>query len=113
VPEGDARDVWEIALAVSDPAQLASLREWLGDQPGVQTTVVPGVPGPGEQGGLDALSMLVGSGGLIAALRVLPEFIRSRRSGFRVEATVRGEKIVMDAENVEQVLPILDRILRD
>jgi membrane-associated two-gene conflict system component 1 (EACC1) len=103
----------EVELAVSDPAQLSSLRDWLRGQPDVSVAVTPGTPGPGEQGALDVLTVLAGSSGLVAAIKVLPEFIRSRRSGFRIEATVRGEKLVLDATNVDEVLPVLERLLGD
>jgi hypothetical protein len=101
----------EVEVAVSDPAQLPSLRDWLRGQQGVEVAVTPGVPGAGEQGALDVLTVLAGSGGLVAAIRVLPEFIRSRRSGFRIETTVRGEKLILDATNVDDVLPVLERLL--
>jgi hypothetical protein len=59
------------------------------------------------------LSVLVGSGGAVAAIRVLPDFIRSRRSGFRIETTVKGQPFVLDATNMDEVLPILERLLGD
>ena len=73
----------------------------------------PGVPGAGEQGALDVLTVLAAGGGLVSAIKVLPEFIRSRRSGFRIETTVRGEKLVLEASNVDDLLPVLERLLRD
>ncbi|MFD8006644.1 effector-associated constant component EACC1 [Streptomyces mirabilis] len=103
----------EFALAVSDPSQLSSLHDWLRGQRDVEVAVTPGVPGAGEQGALDVLTVLASSGGLIAAIRVLPEYIRSRRSGFRIETTVRGERLMLDATNVDDVLPVLERLLRD
>jgi hypothetical protein len=111
--EDDQRERQALQLAVSDQSQLPSLREWLRAQPGVQVTVVPGTPETGEQGALDVMTVLAGSSGLVAAVKVLPEFIRSRRSGFRIETTIRGEKFNLDASNVEDVLPILERLLDD
>lgn len=105
------RNQSEVALSVSDPTQLQSLKDWLRGQ-GVSVAQSPGVPGPGEQGVLDALTVLAGSSGLVAAVRVLPEFLRSRRSGLRIETTVNGERFTLDATNVEQVLPILERLLK-
>ena len=111
--ENGSQEQVTIGLAVSDQAQLSSLRDWLRGTPGVAVSVVPGTPGVGEQGALDVLSVVAGSSGLVAAIKVLPEFIRSRRSSFRIETTVRGEKLILDATNVDEVLPILDRLLRD
>ena len=105
---------YQVGLAVSDQAQLPALRDWLRGQPEVKVRVNAGMPGPGEQGALDVLTLLAGSSGLVAAIKVLPEFIRSRRSGFRIETTVKGEKFVLEADNVQDMLPtILDRLLDD
>jgi hypothetical protein len=101
----------EISIAVSDPSQLASLREWLRGTPQVTVGVTPGQPGPGEQGAVDVLTVLAGAPALIAAIKVLPEFIRSRRSGFRIETTVRGKKFVLDATNSEDLLAVVERLL--
>jgi hypothetical protein len=100
-----------LELAASDQSQLPALREWLRDQQGVDVAVTPGIPGDGEQGALDILTMVAGSSGLVAAIKILPEFIRSRRSGFHIETTARGKKLVIDASNVEDVLPLLERLL--
>jgi hypothetical protein len=106
-------------LAVSDPSQLSSLRDWLRDwlrtQPGFEVAVVAGTPGPGELGALDVVSVLAGSSGVAvaAAIKTLPDFIRSRRSGFRIETTVHGRPFVLDATNVDDVMPILEQLLGD
>jgi Effector Associated Constant Component 1 len=100
-----------LELAVSEQSQLPVLREWLRGQQGVEVAVMPGTPGDGEQGALDILTVVAGSSGLVAAIKILPEFIRSRRSGFHIETTVRGKKLVIDASNVEDVLPLLERLL--
>lgn len=108
-----------IELAVSDPSQLSSLRDWLREglrtQPGFEVTVVAGTPGPGELGVLDVVSVLAGSSGVavVAAIKTLPDFIRSRRSGFRIETTVHGRPFVLDATNVDDVMPILEQLLGD
>jgi Effector Associated Constant Component 1 len=102
-----------IGLAVSDPAQLSALRDWLRGRPEVEVALVAGRPQPGELGSLDVLSVLAGSSGLVAALKTLPDFIRARRSDFRIETTVRGKKFVLDAKNADDVLPILERLLGD
>jgi hypothetical protein len=101
----------EISLAVSDPSQLASLRLWLREIPQVTVGITSGQPGPGEQGAVDVLTILASAPALIAAIKMLPEFIRSRRSGFRIETTVRGKKFVLDATNSEDLLAVLERFL--
>jgi hypothetical protein len=102
-----------IQVGVSDPAQLPSLTAWLTTSGQVQVKRVPGRPGPGELGAMDVLTIVASSSALIAAFRVLPEFIRSRRSGFHIEVTVKGKSFKVDATNVVEVLPILERLLDD
>ncbi|MEU7640942.1 hypothetical protein AB0C11_33575 [Streptomyces sp. NPDC039016] len=102
-----------VELTVSDPSQLAALRDWMSGQPEVDVAAVSGTPGPGELGVLDVLVVLAGSSGVVGAIRTLPDFIRSRRSGIRIEATVDGQPFVLDATNVDEVMPILERLLDD
>ncbi|MGP8298157.1 effector-associated constant component EACC1 [Streptomyces inhibens] len=102
-----------VELAVSDQSQLAALRDWMSSQPGVDVAVVTGTPGPGELGVLDVLVVLASTSGVVGAIRTLPDFIRSRRSGIRIETTVDGQPFVLDATNVDEVMPILERLLDD
>lgn len=101
-----------VALSVSDPAQLGPLEKFLRwAVPDAGVSRIAGSPGPGKQGVLDALTVLVGSGGLLAVVRVLPDFLRSRRSGLSVTMVVRGEPVTLTATNIEEVMPILERLL--
>jgi hypothetical protein len=105
-------DPEEIIMAASDQSQLSSLREWLRQVPQATVRITPGQPGSGEQGAVDVLTILASAPTLIAAIKVLPEFIRSRRSGFRIETTVRGKKFVLDATNSEaDLLAVVERLL--
>jgi hypothetical protein len=108
-------DMGGVELAVSPQGELSSLRKWLAlaPAPGVEVRQVPGTPGPGEQGALDVLSVLGAGTGLVAAIRVLPQYLRAKRSDVSVTVTVRGKKLTVDARNVEEVMPILERLLDD
>ncbi|MDO0933616.1 hypothetical protein QQY66_18715 [Streptomyces sp. DG2A-72] len=100
-----------IVLTVSDPSQFSSLRDWLRGQ-GIDVVVVPGTPGPGELGSLDVLVVLASSAGVVGAVKALPDFIRARRVGFRIETTVKEKPFVLEASNVdEEVLKIVERLL--
>ncbi|MEV6926623.1 hypothetical protein AB0M46_19270 [Dactylosporangium sp. NPDC051485] len=111
--EDDVSELVTLELAISDPTQASHLRDWIRDQPGVRVTTRPGTPDPGELGALGVLVLLASSSGLVAAIKTLPEFLRSRRSGVRIETTYRGEPFVLDATNVDDVLPLLKRLLDD
>jgi hypothetical protein len=107
------RDPRTVQLAVSDPGELGSLRTRLTLVPAAEVVQVAGMPGPGEQGALDVLTVIAGSSGLVAAVRTLPEFLRSRRSGLWVTATVDGKQMTVVATNVDEVTPVLERLLDD
>ncbi|MFD8699959.1 effector-associated constant component EACC1 [Kitasatospora purpeofusca] len=113
MPIEEAPEPRGIELAVSDQDHIRPLREWLRSLPDVEVAVRAAAPKSGELGALDTITVLASSGGLIAAIRILPDFIRSRRSSFKIETTVRGERFVLDATNVEELLPVLERLLDD
>jgi hypothetical protein len=99
-------------LSVSDYSQLGPLQDYLGSAaPDARVSRVAGQPGTGEQGALDVLAVLGSSSGLVAAVRVLPEFLRSRKTGLSITMTVSGEPFTLTATNVDEVMPILDRLL--
>ena len=101
-------------LSVSDYSQLGPLEKYLKSAvPDARVSRVPGQPLAGEQGVLDVLAVLGSSGGLVAAIRVLPEFLRSRKTGLSITMTVRGEPFTLTATNVDEVMPILERLLHD
>lgn len=108
-----AEDHRRIELATSDQTELASLRKWLATAPGVEVCRNAGRPGAGEQGALDTLTVLGGSGALIAAVRVLPQYLRSRRTGLKITMRVGGEEFTLEATNIDDVMPVLDRLLDD
>lgn len=113
VQEDDGSELVALDLAVSDPAQASHLRDWIRDQSGVRAIAKSGTPGPGELGALAVLTILASSSGVVTAIKTLPAFLRSRRSGLRIETTYRGEPFVLDATNVDDVLPLLERLLDD
>lgn len=104
----------EIVVSVSDPAGLPALRRRLDGVPSVRVTQLPGSPEPGHQGVWDVLQVIATSGGVLAvAVRTLPDFIRSRRSSVSVSVTTGDRTFTMTADNVAEVLPVIERALRD
>jgi hypothetical protein len=105
-----------VRLAVSDQAELRPLRKWLGRAPDVDVVQVGGSSAAGELGAWDLLQLTAaaGGGGAVAmAIRTLPEFLRSRRSDVEITVTVRGRQVMLRASNIDDVLPILNRLLDD
>jgi hypothetical protein len=100
-----------LVLSVSDPAELRSLSGWLADVPDVHVRREAGTPASGEQGVLDYIAVLASSGGLIAAIRVLPAFLRARRRELKVKIKLKDKEFTVDATNVDDVLPVLEKLI--
>lgn len=101
-----------VELFSSDPAELAGLSRWLEGSGSAQVELTPATPAPGELGAADVLATMGSSGAVVAAIQVLPGFIRSRHPSLRIEATIKGERFVLDAKNAdEQVKRMAERIV--
>jgi hypothetical protein len=99
-------------LAVSDYSQLGALREFLSwAVPGVRVLLNRGRPGRDEQVAPDILALLASTSAMVSAVRILPEFLRSRQAALSITITVRDKSIVLTATNVDDVVPILERLL--
>jgi hypothetical protein len=110
----NARAERKIEMTVRDQSQLRGLRGWMRAQRGVEATVTAGTTGTGELGVLDVLSVAAGSGGVLAtAIATLPDFIRARRSSFRIEMTIDGQRFILDGTNLDTDLPRILERLRD
>ncbi len=54
--------------------------------------------------------MIPSSNGLVAAIRTLPEFLRSHRARLSVTMTIEGKPFTITAANVDEVIPTLERL---
>jgi len=89
-------------LSVSDYAQLGSLTQYLHlAVPDIRVTRSAGNAGRGEQGALDVLMIAADSSVLVTVVKLLPEFLRSRKPGLTVTVTVKGKsrKLTVTAED--------------
>ena len=102
-----------IDFSVSDYAEIGSLQDWLSSTPGLRVSRSARQPGPGEQGALDVLTVIAGSSGLVAVLKTIPEFLRSRRMGFSITMTAKDKQFTVDVTNADEIMPILERLLSD
>jgi hypothetical protein len=108
----ESTNLERIELSVSDQSQLRSLQSFLElTVPGLRVTRVAGQPAAGEQGALDIITILASSSGLVAAIKVLPEFLKSRRTGLSIKTTVKGQPFTLEATNLDQVMPVLEKLL--
>jgi hypothetical protein len=99
-------------LSVSDYAQLGSLAEYLQlAVPTVQVIRSAGRAGPGEQGTLDVLMIAADSSVLVAVIKVLPEFLRSRKPGVTVTVSVKGKsrQLIVRAEDPGDVRSVIEK----
>lgn len=103
-------------VSVSDPSEFGPLREWLKRFPGVDVIQTPAMPGPGEQGSGDVLTVLASSAGSLAvAIRTLPDFVRSRRSSVSVTVKTGDREVALEIVNgdVDSLEPIIERLFVD
>ncbi len=106
-------------MSVSDYSQIGSLESYLRlVAPGVEVTRHLGRAGHGEQGALDVLLIAADSSVLVAVVKVLPEFLRSRKKGITVTLKVtpgtrkaKALRLTVTADNAEDVIPVLDRFM--
>jgi hypothetical protein len=99
-------------LSVSDYAQLGPLAEYLHlAVPGVPVTRIVGRAGRGEQGALDVLMIAADSSVLIAVIKVLPEFLRSRKPGVTITVTVKGKQkqLTVTSDASSDVRSVIDK----
>jgi hypothetical protein len=107
-------DEGRIEFRLSDNAQLSSLQGTLSLLPTTRVKRAAGSPPrPGELGAADYLSAIGGSSALLMLIRMLPDFLRARRSDLNVEVSYKGKTVRVDATNLDQVMPILEMMLRD
>ena len=104
-------DCGRAEISISDPEQLGSLAELLRwAAPGV--CVLP-VPAPGADTPADGarLTLEASTGGLSAAITVLPGFIRSRPAGLSVTIAAHGETLLLTAAGLDELMPAAQRLL--
>jgi hypothetical protein len=110
----EQQDVILIELYASDQSQLGSLQSLLSSAvPDAAISRVAGQPAVGEQGSLDILAVLASSSGLVTAVRILPEFLKSRRTALSITTTVKGRPFILKATNIDEVMPVLEKLLDD
>lgn len=102
-----------LELRISDNAELRSLQRTLSLAQGTQVERRPGTPAPDALGAVDYLTAIGSSAGLITLIKMLPDFLRARRADLSVTITQKGKTICVNAKNVDEVMPILTRMLDD
>lgn len=100
-------DEVRVEISISDPAELTALARWLGQQDSVRVEREAAAIEPGALGLPDLLVLFGGGSTVLGALKILPDFIRSRRSDVHVEVTVKGERVTIDAKNAGKELQAL------
>jgi Effector Associated Constant Component 1 len=99
-----------VELSVSDHAQLGSLADYMHlAVPSVRVARSVSRAGRGEQGALDVLMIAADSSVLVAVIKLLPEFLRSRKPGVSVTVTITRKRRQLtvtadDAGDLERVI---------
>lgn len=103
-----------VELSVSEQEHLGSLIRWLNGS-GISVQRSTGVPGPGEQGVMDFVTLIADSSVLGALVQVLPEFIKSKRSlapaPLSVAVKIKGKSFTVTGSNADEVGAMVDKLL--
>jgi hypothetical protein len=95
-------------LTLSDRSELRALRDFLGwAAPGIRVLELPGK----ERAVLDQLTLLAAGPDLLDVVKLLPEFLMSRRSVMSVTIIIEGAPVTLTSSNLGEVLPGLTRLL--
>lgn len=96
-------------LTLSDRSELRALRDFLGwAAPGVRVLQLPSK----ERAILDQLTLLASAADMLTAVKLLPEFLMSRRTEMSLTIIVEGTPAVtLTTDNLDEVLPALARLL--
>jgi hypothetical protein len=99
-------------LTLSDHSELIALRDFLGwAAPRVRVLQLPARPAPGERARLDQLTLLATSADMMTVVKLLPEFLMSRRAVMSVTINVEGTPVTLTRANLDEVLPTLTQLL--
>jgi hypothetical protein len=96
------------ALTLSHRSELRALRDYLGwAATGVRVLQLPGQ----ERAVLDQLTLLATSADMLTAVKLLPEFLRSRRTAMSVTIIIGGTPVTLTTANLDEVLPAIAGLL--
>jgi hypothetical protein len=103
-----------VTVSISDPTELRSLRNHMADAPGVAVSRATGAAGDGELGAWDVLQVAAAGGGaIVVAIKMIPEFIRSRRRDVSVTVKIDGDRreVVITAANAEDAVRLIEKAM--
>lgn len=103
----------DVRLELSDHSQLLSLQRVLCAVPTINVERLSAKPEIGHLGIQDILAITGSGAAILAAVKVLPDFLRARRSDLSVKITRKGETVEINAKNASDVMPILETVFRD
>jgi hypothetical protein len=107
-PDQGETDV-RITLLPSDPEAVRSLGTWISNSDDVRLERINIATGDHELGASDVLVAIGGSAGLVALVKTLPEFIRSRRANLTIRIETEDRLVELTATNIDNVLPVVER----
>jgi hypothetical protein len=108
----DERSVPTVEFAVEDIDDLDALFNELRGTAGLAVQAVPAPIVVGEQGSvLDFLTVACAGGAITAALQLVRSVVESRGPSFSLKVRSGKDRIEINADNVEEMLPVLKEML--
>jgi hypothetical protein len=102
---------FHLEFELSQASAISSFERWIDDTPMTQVRRVARPPSLHEQGAVDILAAVASSSSIVALIRILPEFIRSRRSNVNVTIRVGDREATIGIENVKDAPAIIASLL--
>jgi len=102
----------EVELAAESLDDINEVYRQLRGVPGIALTAVPSPPVPGEQGAaLDVLMVALSSGAITAFLQIIQAVAESRGPKFSLKIRQGKNRLEVNADNVDEVLPVIRELL--
>jgi hypothetical protein len=102
----------EVELTADSPDDIDEVYSGLRGVPGITVTAASAPVEPGAQGAaLDILMVALSSGAITAFLQIIKVLAESRGPNFSLKIRQGKNKLEVTADNVDEVLPVIRRVL--
>lgn len=99
-----------VEFSADDADGFSAFYNELRGMPGVQVTVVPAPPAPGEQGsGLEFLTVACSGGAITVVLQIIKTLVESR--GISLKVRSGEDSFEIKASTVDEMLPLVREVL--
>lgn len=101
-----------VEFSADDPEDLESLYAELRGVPGIEVETSPAPIAAGDQGSvLELLTVACSSGAMTVVLQIVKALVESRGPKFRLKIRRGKDRLEVTADNIDEVLPQVKKLL--